>query len=155
MAPWQLDLYLFRNTETLPDVSSDGWLPPALNGSALLEAQKILRTYLGKPWPIAERWFVFGPEEGSRADVIFENETSAAVVVRLDMRNDSVQFGALACRLANELGCHFFLPTLEAVIQPHPHALRFAMADATSVRSEELSEDSSALTWHVEPKNGK
>lgn len=139
MALWQLDLYLYPSFKTLPDTSINGWVPPTLNGENLLDLQRVLRSYLGDPWHVMEHWCVFGPEEGSRADVIFESEKEAAVVIRLDMRNEDAQFAGLACRLAHQLNCQFFAPELDGVVEPHHHALRFAIADATAARFEKYT----------------
>ena len=138
MALWQFDLYLFYEAENLPDTSVNGWTPPALTGSALLDARRMLLNYFGQPWSLAAHWFIFGPEEGSRVDVIFEDETTAAVIIRLDMRDESPQLCGLACRMAHELGCMLFAPDLSAIIQPHQHALRFAIADAAAIHCEKI-----------------
>lgn len=129
MAVWQNDLYLISGVENLPDISVDGWLPPVLDGSRVLLAQRMVCGYFGPSWPVAEDWFVFGPENGNRIDVIFSTASTATIVARFDRRNDSVQFQGLVCRLAAELGSLLFSPDLNAIIQPDHKVLRMALAD--------------------------
>lgn len=129
MAVWQNDLYLISGVENLPDISLDGWLPPVLDGSRVLLAQRMVSGYFGPSWPVAEDWFVFGPENGNRIDVIVSNASTATIVARFDRRNDSVQFQGLVCRLAAELGSLLFSPDLNAIIQPDHKVLRMALAD--------------------------
>ena len=129
MAVWQCDLYLISGVENLPDIGLDGWLPPVLDGSRVLRAQQMMSGYFGPSWPVAEDWFVFGPENGHRIDVIFLNASAATIVARFDRRNDSVQFHGLVCRMADELGCLLFSPDLNAIIQPDHKVLRMALAD--------------------------
>jgi hypothetical protein len=129
MAVWQSDLYLIPGVENLPDISLDGWLPPVLDGNRVLRAQQMLSGYLGPSWSVADDWSVFGPENGSRIDVIFSDASTATIVARFDKRNDGVQFHGLVCRLAEELACLLFSPDLNAIIQPDHKVLRMALSD--------------------------
>ncbi|USX29455.1 hypothetical protein NHH73_14665 [Oxalobacteraceae bacterium OTU3CINTB1] len=129
MAVWQSDLYLISGVEHLPDITLDGWLPPVLDQNRVLRAQQIVSGYLGPSWSVANDWFVFGPENGNRIDVIFSNGSTASIVARFDRRNDSVQFHGLVCRLAAELVCLLFSPDLNAIIEPDYKVLRMALAD--------------------------
>lgn len=129
MAKWQIGMYFFAEDGNLPDVSEDGWQPPALVGIQIITAHDVLSRYFGGPWNIAENWYVFGPECGNRVDVIFEAPSRAAIVMRFDARNDSAQFLELGCRLARDLGCQLFSPELNAVIQPDRLPLRMALGD--------------------------
>ena len=70
MAVWQSDFYLISGLENLPDMTLDGWLPPVLERSRILRVQQVISGYFGPSWPVAEDWFVFGPENGNRIDVI-------------------------------------------------------------------------------------
>lgn len=129
MAVWQNDLYFISGMENLPDTSLDGWLPPVLDRSRILRVQQVMSGYFGPSWPVAEDWFVFGPENGNRIDVIFLDASRANIVARFDRRNDSVQFHGLVCRLASELACLLFSPDLNAIIQPDHKVLRMALTD--------------------------
>jgi hypothetical protein len=129
MAVWQNDLYFISGMENLPDTSLDGWLPPVLDGSRVLLAQQMVSGYFGPSWPVADDWFVFGPENGNRIDVIFSSASTATIVARFDRRNESVQFQGLVCRLAGELGSLLFSPDLNAIIEPGHKVLRMALAD--------------------------
>lgn len=129
LAKWQIGVYLISGEENLPDVEHDGWQPPAVSVSQIHAAQEMLVGYFGMPWILAENWYVFGPERGNRIDLIFETESNAAIVARLDARNDSTQFLELVCRLARELACQLFLPELNAIIQPDRLPLLMALGD--------------------------
>ncbi|CAN7551778.1 hypothetical protein [Duganella sp. LjRoot269] len=118
MAIWQVDLHLIQTADDLPDTANDGWIPPLLAGDKLLQARELLLDYLGPPWQMVDEWFVFGPENGSRVDVVFETPSTAAVVVRFDARNDGIQFPALLCKLAQKLGCLFFSPDTGGLVEP-------------------------------------
>ena len=129
MAVWQSDLYLISGVGNLPDIALDGWPPPVLDPNRVLRAQHMLSGYLGPSWPVADDWFVFGPENGNRIDVIFSNASTATIVARFDRRSDSVQFHGLVCRMAGDLACLLFSPELNAIIQPDHSVLRMALAD--------------------------
>jgi hypothetical protein len=117
MAIWQVDLHLVHAADDLPDTTNDGWIPPLLSGHQLLQSRELLLEYLGNPWQMVEDWFVFGPENGSRVDVVFETKNTASVVIRFDARNDSEQFPTLMCRLAQKLNCMFFSPDTGTLVE--------------------------------------
>lgn len=117
MAIWQVDLHLIRAADDLPDTTNDGWIPPLLSGHQALQARELLLEYLGNPWQMVEDWFVFGAENGSRVDVVFETKNTASVVVRFDARNDSEQFPTLMCGLAQKLNCMFFSPDTRTLVE--------------------------------------
>jgi hypothetical protein len=129
MAVWQSDVYLISGVDNLPDITLDGWLPPVLDANRVLRAQQMLGGYLGPSWSVADDWFVFGPENGNRIDVIFSNASTATIVARFDRRNESVHFHGLVCRLGGELASLLFSPDLNAIIQPDHKVLRMALAD--------------------------
>lgn len=132
LAAWQATIYLIASGATWPDISQDGWQPPQLSGRKLLAAHEMVASYLGSPWEIADNWFVFGPEAGSRIDVIFASGSIATIAIRFDVRNASLQFQELVCRLARELGCELFSAELNAVIQPDWRPLQMALSEVSS-----------------------
>jgi len=95
MAIWQVDMHVIHATDELHDTVSDGWQPPLLSGALVLRAQQMLTEYLGTPWTMVEDWIVFGPENGSRVDVVFEADKSASIGFRFDIRNEGIQFPGL------------------------------------------------------------
>ncbi|MYN24845.1 hypothetical protein [Duganella levis] len=129
MAVWQFDLYLAAGIEKLPDILDDGWQPPILAEDSVQHARRLLEHYLGRHWRLAERWQVFGPENGNRIDLISETPSTTSVVARFDLRDSSIQFQGLVCTLAKTLTCELFSPDLNAIIQPDRNALRMALAD--------------------------
>jgi hypothetical protein len=130
MAIWQVDMHVIHASDEPPNTINDGWQPPLLSGALLLQAQQMLTEYLGAPWTMVEDWVVFGPENGSRVDVVFETANSASIVVRFDVRNDGVQFPALICKLAQKLGCLLFSADLGSLIEPNGATLAVALDNA-------------------------
>lgn len=127
MTNWQVDLHVIDATDAFPNTAGDGWLPPLLSRPKIVRAHQMLSEYFGSPWTIAEDWFAFGPENGSRVDMIFESTHTGSLVVRFDIRNDGVQFPALICRLAQELHCLFFSADLCCLIEPNGATLAVAL----------------------------
>lgn len=117
MAIWQVDFHLIDAAGDLPETTDDGWMPPLLAGGQVQDARELLHDYLGPPWQMVEDWIVFGPENGSRVDVVFENPDTASVVIRFDARSEGEQFPTLMCKLAKKLSCVFFSPDLGSVIE--------------------------------------
>lgn len=130
MAIWQVDLHLIRSNDELPDTLEAGWQPPVLDGSLLLQAQTFLSEYLGEPWSITEQWLVFGPQNGSRVDIVLDPTTAGKLVIRFDTRDDAVQFPALMCRLAQKLDCLFFSADLGCFVEPNGATLAIALDHA-------------------------
>lgn len=73
-------------------------------------------------------WLVFGPENGNRIDVNFENEDSGSVFVSCDVRQEAPQFLVLVCNLACTHGCQFFSPQKRQLIEPSLEPLNAALA---------------------------
>lgn len=132
MALWQVDLHVIDVMDALPNTTGDGWLPPLLSAAKIVHAQQILSEYFGAPWTMADDWFVFGPENGSRVDVIFDSANAASIVARFDLRNEAAQFPALVCRLAQELRCLFFSADLCCLIEPNGATLGVAFDSVQS-----------------------
>lgn len=130
MAIWQVDFHLIHAASRPPDTTHDGWAPPLLTAAQVTRAQELLIEYLGPPWLMVKDWLVYGPENGSRIDVVFEPLGTASVVFRFDARNDDVQLPSLACKLAKTLGCHFFSPDISGLIEPDSASLGFAIDKA-------------------------
>lgn len=132
MTVWQLNLYLASGLERIPDISNDGWQPPILLDAEVRQGRLLLAKYLGQPWSLANGWEVFGPENGNRIDVISATLSTASLIARFDLRDNSAQFQTLVCRLARELTCELFSPHLNAIIQPDLKPLKMALNDMCS-----------------------
>lgn len=117
MAVWQFDLHLIPRDMAMPDVSRPGW-EAGLSQRAAYAVQEDLCHYLGSPWFMLKDWLVFGPENGSRVDVMFDADGSANFSARVYMRNESPQFLVLLTDIARLHGCVVFSPDTSELVKP-------------------------------------
>lgn len=118
MATWQFDLnivHLDEQTLCMGREAIDSTLLPL---DLVYNIQEELVHYMGTPWLMLNDWLVFGPENGNRIDVLFENNDGAAVSVRCDVREEAPQFLVLMSDLTRFHGCRFFSPSTQQVIEP-------------------------------------
>ncbi len=134
MAVWQFDLYFIRNDESPPDTTAEDWDMPPLPRELVSGIQETLAHYFGPPWFMLEDWLVFGPENGNRIDVGFDDEAGASVFVRCDKRIEAPQFLVLVADLAKSHECRFFCPETKELIDPDLHRLSNAMAQSQALR---------------------
>jgi hypothetical protein len=126
MAAWQFDLYFIPSASSLPDTSVHGW-EPSLADKCVYAIQEDLAHYFGPPWLMLEDWIVFGPENGNRIDLLFEEGAGASINIRIDTRDDAPQFLTLVADLARLQGCKFFSPETRELIEPDPHQVLAAI----------------------------
>lgn len=129
MAVWQFDLYLIPVNMRAPDTSKEGWGMPALSQKQALAVQETLAHYFGPPWLMLEDWLVFGPENGNRVDIEFD-DVGSSVFVRCDVRIEAPQFLVLVAELARSNECRFFSPATTELIEPEWHQILHATARA-------------------------
>lgn len=118
MAVWQFDLYIVDYDTPAPLQTGEGWQPQPLPLSLVHKVQEELAHYMGPPWLMLKDWLVFGPENGNRIDILFENDVSAEVSVRCDVREEAPQFLVLVSDLVRFHGCRFFSPLTREFIAP-------------------------------------
>jgi hypothetical protein len=80
--------------------------------------QEELAHYMGPPWLMMGDWLVFGPENGNRIDILFEDDVGAEVSVRCDVREEAPQFLVLISDLVRFQGYRFFSPSTREFIEP-------------------------------------
>lgn len=129
MAIWQVDLQMIPMSDKSNDDSGNSVEFP-LSMAIVHQAQQRLCEYLGSPWYVLPDWLVYGPENGSRIDIVFISPHVASLTVRFDLRNESQQFLILICRLAWHLGCRFYSADLKQIIVPNEQAVNDALIDA-------------------------
>ncbi|MYM23254.1 hypothetical protein GTP46_11415 [Duganella sp. FT135W] len=122
MAVWQFDLLLIPRDMAVPYTGKPNW-EPFLPQRVAYAVQEDLCHYFGPPWFMLKNWLVFGPENGSRIDVLFEADGSANFSARVDMRNESPQFLVLLTDLARLHGCVFFSPDTAELVKPEVHQI--------------------------------
>lgn len=129
MAIWQVDLQMIPMADGVADGLHNSVELP-LPSSLVLQAQQRLSEYLGSPWLMLTDWLVYGPENGSRVDIVFISPQTASITVRFDMRSDAQQFLILICRLAWHLGCRFYSADLKRTVEASERAVTEALIDA-------------------------
>lgn len=126
MAIWQFDLFVFSRHGMLPMLSDDGWELPLLPAQSTLAAQRSLIGSLGRPWLMMADWIVFGHENGTRIDFLFDSADMAEIRVRLDASCTPTDIDAV-CAFTRELDSLLFDPLTQSLIAPGPAALRRAL----------------------------
>lgn len=127
MAIWQFNLFVVDRHSTLPTLSDDGWELPRVPAQSTLGAQRGLIEYLGSPWLMMADWIVFGHENGTRTDFLFDSADMAEIGIRLDASCTPEDIDAV-CVVTRELDSLLFDPLTQSLIDPEPAALRRALS---------------------------
>jgi hypothetical protein len=128
MAIWQYDLFLVGEEDALPFLTDDSWELAQLPAASTLSAQRTLVGSLGFPWLMMDDWVVFGSEESTRVDLLFDGPDNVEIRIRLDASaTDDAEFLAV-CAFAGELRGRFFDPTTRTLIQPERNLVASALA---------------------------
>lgn len=127
MAVWQYDLFLVGEGHALPLLMADGWELPQLSAASTLNAQGTLTGQMGYPWLMMDDWVVFGDEEGTRIDLIFNVANEVEIRVRLSASAYAADLDAV-CDFAYELHCKLFDPSTGALLQPDRSSVASALA---------------------------
>lgn len=127
MAVWQYDLFLVGEKNALPLLTDDGWELPQLPAASTLSAQRILVDTLGIPWLMMDDWVVFGNENSTRVDLMFDESDSVEIHVRIDASVVDAKLDAV-CAFAGALNGRFFDPASCVPIQPDRNSLASALA---------------------------
>ena len=123
MALWQFDILFVPIGAGLPVVTDEGCRTEAISPERCELAIRILSAKLGPAAEMMDGWFVFGPEDGSRFDVLLEEETSGEVSARVDAREQPERFLELVCDLAARLDCSIYALEFGKFIESEPEAL--------------------------------
>jgi hypothetical protein len=127
MAVWQYDLFLVGEGNALPLLMDDGWDLPQLPAASTLNAQATLADSMGHPWLMMNDWVVFGNEESTRIDFMFNEADEVEIRVRLSASASAADLDAV-CRFACELHCKLFDPTTGVLLQPDRSSVASAWA---------------------------
>jgi len=127
MATWQFDLFIVRAENALPVLEEHGWRLPQLPAASTLQAQGILVPALGRPWLMLDDWIVFGDENGTRADLVFEDADNVEIRMRLDVSATNAELDAI-CGFALALNARFFDPVTRTLLHPDCNTLACALA---------------------------
>lgn len=127
MAVWQYDLFLVGEGDALPLLTDDGWDLPQFPAASTLSAQRTLVGSMGYPWLMMDDWVVFGSENSTRIDLIFNGADEVEIRVRLDASATEAELDAI-CNFAGELGSRFFDPATGELLQPDRSSVASALA---------------------------
>lgn len=127
MAIWQYDLFLVNDEDALPLLSEDGWELPQLPATSTTNAQQTLVAAMGHPWLMMEDWLVFGAEDGTRVDLLFDGADNVEIRIRLDASATPSELNAV-CSFVRELNCSLFDPATRSLLQPDHNSLASALA---------------------------
>jgi hypothetical protein len=82
---------------------------------------------MGYPWLMMDDWVVFGSEEGTRIDLMFNGANEVEIRIRLNASATETELDAV-CTFAGELGGRLFDPTTGALLQPDLSSVASALA---------------------------
>jgi hypothetical protein len=129
MAIWQYDLFLVGNGDARPLPTEDGWNIPPLSATSTLIAQRALPGSMGHPWLMMDEWVVFGSEQGTRIDFMFDGPSEVEIRIRLDASATEPELDTV-CAFASSLGGRLFDPDTNKFIQPDRCSLASALANS-------------------------
>ena len=88
------------------------------------------RFLAGTPTYITDGWLVFGTDQGNRVDVSVEEMGRGDIFARIDVRIGTGQFIRTLADFADELGCGFFSPESDELIESNESALQSALENS-------------------------
>lgn len=127
MAVWQFDLCLIGQESAPPFFADMGWESPGLPARSTLGAQDTLIGAFGFPWLMMDDWVVFGTENGTRVDFIFDEQYDVQIHIRIDASAVDPKLDAI-CAFADALRGRLFDPTNATLISPDTGSLATALA---------------------------
>ena len=129
MAVWQFDLFLVGDGLALPLLRDDGWDLPRFRAASTLNAQSALVGLMGYPWLMMDDWVVFGNEESTRIDLIFDEADQVEIRIRLSASATEADLDAI-CGFTHEAHSKLFDPATGALLQPDRLSLASALASS-------------------------
>lgn len=129
MAVWQFDLFLVGEGHALPLLRDDGWDLPRLRAASTLNAQSALVGSMDYPWLMMDDWVVFGNEESTRIDLMFEEADQVEIRVRLSASATEADLDAIAASHVRYIASSL-IPQRGALLQPDRLSLASALASS-------------------------
>ncbi len=81
-----------------------------------------------------ENWIVYGIENGTRVDFLFDDVGSVEVKVRLDVSVNNDVLLEVICALALELKCNYFDVEARQLIDPRRESILQAMSSSRAAK---------------------
>ena len=129
MAVWQYDLFLVGEGSAFPLLMDDGWELPKMPSASTLNAQDTLAALLGCPWLMMDDWMVFGHENSTRIDLIFNEANEVEIRIRLSAAATDADLDAV-CGFTREVHGKLFDPATGALLQSDRSSLASALASS-------------------------
>jgi hypothetical protein len=127
MAIWQFDVSFVLRGGPMPWRTEDGHDGPPLPEAVAVDAHAWLLKHFGEPWRMVEGWIVFGHDQGNRFDLLFNEDRSANLSARVDVRSNYGRFVEAVCELASVSKCLLFSAEQWAAIEPSAAELSAAI----------------------------
>lgn len=102
----------------MPWRTEDGHEGPSLQKATAVHASAWLHDHFDPPQQMTEGWLMFGQEQGNRFDLLINDDHSAGLSARIDLRSNYSHFVAAVCELASITGCVLFSAENWANVQP-------------------------------------
>lgn len=134
MAIWQFDLFFVPRSSPLPVRTADGYDLPTLSEPATLQAYERLVQHMGQQRVVLDGWLMFGPENGSRMDLMYDESGGAELSVRVDAQCDSQAFCQFVCELARNLDCGLLIAETGQSLEPDSSAVAHALLNSRAVK---------------------
>jgi hypothetical protein len=127
MSVSQFDVFLVPPSVRTLEWGSGKRHLPDIPKSVLDQARDFLTRAIGKPWRMVECVHVYGPEDGNRIDVAWDDTGDGEIQARIDARTESIGFCRQVCALAREMGLLLYVPESSQILDPDSTGLQFAL----------------------------
>ncbi|MDT7518562.1 hypothetical protein RAE19_07565 [Rhodoferax sp. TBRC 17660] len=127
MAIWQFDLSLVPCGGPMPSRTSDGHESPSVGAERVVEAKAWLSARFGEPWEMLDGWLIYGPTDGSRVDLVLDQDGTAEIGARIDARGEATEFIESLCELSELLDCSLFAVEFWQPIEAKSAAIAIAL----------------------------
>ncbi|KPF41389.1 hypothetical protein D621_21800 [beta proteobacterium AAP51] len=127
MALWQFDILFVPPGAGMPVCTADGCRTNPLDSERCEIAKTALSAQFGAGHEVMEGWVMYGPEQGSRFDLLLDEDKTGELSARVDARAKHDQFLESVCRLAQEIECSLYSLQFGQMLEPSLTALRQAL----------------------------
>ncbi|NRF72482.1 hypothetical protein HLB44_36610 [Aquincola sp. S2] len=127
MAIWQFDLTFVPIGDPMPVQGPDGHEARSFRAHKVSAAKAWLSERFGAPREVLEDWFIYGPNDGSRVDLLFNPDGSAEISARIDARSEAVEFATALCELSALVDGQPFSVEFWKLLEVKPSAIGLAL----------------------------
>ena len=108
MALWQFDILFVPQGAGLPLRTEDGCRTEPINAERCEIAKTVLSEQFGPGRQMMDGWVMYGPEQGSRFDLVLDEDRTGELSARVDARTSNDHFLESLNRLAQEIECSLY-----------------------------------------------